>query len=180
MFLSRSARMRHASPQPADTGAAVRLLRICRDEAGSTLIELLVASALIVLSIITSTSGLLSANRHASATRVFTAARAIVQRNIDTALSLTFDAAITPAILATTPTSGQVYDDDGGGDNKVQIVVQQDGGAVTMVTGTLTRTVTAQANPQGADIRRINFRIAYAFRGKNYSYEMSTVRAIDD
>ena len=121
---------------------------------------------------------LIEMNRNAAAMRTLAQARAIVQRNIDSVLGVPFDASNSPAVLATTTASGSVYDDDGGGDNLVNISVGRTGiGAV--VRGTLTRIVTAQANPDNADIRRVTFRLTYTFGPRPYSFEMTTIRARD-
>ena len=123
-------------------------------------------------------TALVQLNNKAAAMRTLNNARAIVQRNIDTALSVSFSASLQPAILATTSASGVVFDDDGGGDNLVTIVNPKTS-AGTTVKGTLTRIVTAQANSDGADIRRITFRINYTIRGRAYSYSMTTLRGSD-
>jgi hypothetical protein len=71
-----------------------------------------------------------------------------------------------------------VYDDDGGGDNLVTIVIPKTSAGVT-IRGTLTRIVTAEPNAEGADIRRITFRIDYALAGRPYTYQMTTLKGSD-
>ena len=139
----------------------------------------MVAAGVLTMVIVGASHALLTANRIAAASRVLTGARAVVQRNIDTALTVTFSQTSQPAILAITPTSGQVYDDDGGFDNTIQIAVQ-DNGTMVVAAGVLTRTVTAVANPDSADIRQITFRLDFTYRGRAESISMSTMRAIDD
>ena len=141
--------------------------------------EVMVAAAVLVMVTIGATHALLTANRLAASSRVLTGARAVVQRNIDTALTVTFSQASQPAILAITPTAGSVYDDDGGFDNTIQIAAQDNGGIV-VATGTLTRIVTAVANGDGADIRQVTFRVGYNYGGRSQSVSMSTMRSIDD
>jgi type II secretory pathway pseudopilin PulG len=143
------------------------------------LLEVMVAAAVLVMTAVGATHALLTANRLAAASRVLTGARAVVQRNIDTALTVTFSQASQPAILAITPAAGTVYDDDGGFDNTIQIAVQDNGGIV-VATGTLTRIVMAVANSDGADIRQVTFRLDYSYGGRNQSVSMSTMRSIDD
>lgn len=121
---------------------------------------------------------LVQVNNKAVAMRTLNNARAIVQRNIDTALGVPFSTSQQPAILAITSTSGAVYDDDGGGDNLVTIAVPKSA-AGTTVRGTLTRIVTAEANSDGADIRRVTFRLNYTIRGRAYAVEMTTLRGSD-
>jgi hypothetical protein len=110
--------------------------------------------------------------------RTLTCARAVVQRNIDTAMGVPFTSALQPTILAITSASGAVYDDDGGGDNLVNIALMRDG-TTGWLKGTLTRTVVAEANAEGADIRRITFSVSYIYRGRPYSFAMTTLRTLD-
>jgi type II secretory pathway pseudopilin PulG len=146
---------------------------------GFALMEILVAASLLAIAVIGVTQALLSAIRWGSVARMMTASQAVVQRNIDTALTVGFSGTSTPPILAITPASGVVYDDDGGGDNKVNIAVA-DGGTTTLVKGTLTRIVTAVPNAEGADIRRITFRNTFTFRERAYTTEITTLRTNDD
>jgi type II secretory pathway pseudopilin PulG len=147
-----------------------------------TLVEVMIALGLLALTIVASVQALLVSYRLSASNRLMTAARAIVQRNIDTALTLRFDSTTTPGILAITSDSGANYDDDGGGDGNVNVLTQKDasGNLVPLVKGTLRRKVTAMANAQGADIRRVEFGLTYPFRGRSYTVEMSTIRTIDD
>lgn len=141
---------------------------------------MLVAMGVLALVLMSSITGLLNSNRQAAAYRAMTAARVIVERNIETALATTWNATSTPAILATTTTSGAVYDDDGGNDNKVNIMVQNSSSSNVLLKGTLTRIVTDEPNPRSAPLKRVTFRINYTFRGRAYSTEMTTLRATDD
>ena len=146
--------------------------------AGIALIQVIMAMGMIALCGAAGLRALIEINRKAAAMRTLAQARAIVQRNVDSALGVPFDRTTTPAILATTPASGTTYDDDGGGDNQVNISVGRSGvGAVTK--GTLTRIVTAEANPDGADIRRVTFRLTYTYGLKPYTFEMTTLRSSD-
>lgn len=149
-----------------------------RGVAGFTLIEMLIAAGVLTTVAIASTQAMIISNRWAAANRMRTNARAVVQRNIDQALAVPFASTDVPAILGITSATGAIYDDDGNGDNKVDVVVQDSGGSV-IVPGTLTRIVTAVANSENADIRRITFRVAYIFRGRPYSYEIETLRTRD-
>jgi len=118
-------------------------------------------------------------NRTAATNRIITNARAVLQRNIDTALSVTCPKDSIPAILAITPASGQVYDDDAGVANLVT-VAQRGSSSVDLATGTLTRIVTAVVNADGSDIRQITFRLDYTYRGRPHSQSLTSLRAIDD
>lgn len=140
------------------------------------------AMGLIMLVALSTTQTFLVSNRHAATNRVLTAARTIVQRNLDTAMALRFDADNVPAVLAITGGTGAVTDDDGGGDGLVNILVQKTTTtSTTLVKGTMTRIVTAEPNPpQNADIRRVTFRLNYQFQRRNFVVEMTALRAIDD
>ena len=144
------------------------------------LVEILVAAGILSTVLLGSITGLLAANRQAAAYRALTAARVVVERNIEATLAASFDSVNVPAILQTTSPSGVVYDDDGGGDNLVSLLIQNSDGTNTMLKGTLTRFVAAETNPQNAPIRRITFRVDFTFRGRPYTYSMTTLRAIDD
>lgn len=145
---------------------------------GFALIEVMMGAVLIGLVAVGSVQGLGRMNRNASSNRVITNARAIVQRNIDNALSVTATSSSIPAILALTSASGVVYDDDAGAANIVSVVLQGSS-SVQLVQGTLTRIVTAVTNPASADIRQITFRLDYFYQGRPYSYSLNSMRAID-
>ncbi len=103
--------------------------------------------------------------------------REIVQRNIETAVGVPFSTGSVPAILATTSSSGQVWDEGIAGNNPVTIYTSHDG--TMKVSGTLTRIVTAETNVPNADIRRVTFRLSYTLYGRNLAYELTTIRAKD-
>jgi hypothetical protein len=167
-----------SSSSEAFRGVSGNLRRI-RSCAGILLAEALVAAGVLALVIVGGTHALLTANRLAAASRVLTGARAVIQRNIDTALTVTFSQASQPTILAPTLNGPERYDDDGGFDNTVQIAVQ-DNGTLVVASGTLWRTVTAVANADNADIRQVTFRLDYTYQGRAQSISMSTMRSIDD
>lgn len=150
--------------------------------AGISLVEVMIALGLLAMTIVGSVQALLVSNRLAASNRLMTAARAIVQRNIDTALTLRFDSNTVPSILAITPETGANYDDELDGDGSVTILTQKNasGNSVPLVKGTLRRKVTAISNTQSADVRRVEFRLTYFFQGRTYTVEMATVRSIDD
>ena len=157
----------------------LKSLQRIRRRAGVLLAEAMVAAGVLALVIVGGGQALLTANRLAAAARISTGARAVIQRNIDTALTATFTQASVPAILAITPAGGSVWDDDGGFDNTVQIAVQ-DNGTLIVATGVLTRTVTAVANADSADVRLVNFSLVYTYKGRTNTVAMGTMRSIDD
>lgn len=154
-----------------------------RQAAGTALVEAVVALGLLTLMVVSSTQAMMQANRQSAITRTMTAARGIVQRNIDTALTVGWTFDTEPSILALTPALGTPFDDDAppasNTDGVVQIAVMEDG-ATTTIPGILSRTVTAVANADGANIRKVTFRLDYNYLSRPYSVEMATLRAIDD
>lgn len=158
------------------TGAWNRLtLPKRRLEDGVTLVEVAIGGAMIALIATTAIVALVLLNKNAVSTRIMTSAREIVQRNIEAAVGTPFTSTSIPPILATA--TNAVWDDDGGGDNLVTIYTSRDG--TGKVTGDLRRTVATEGNSLAADIRRITFRINYSLYGRNLSYEMTTLRAVD-
>ncbi len=155
-----------------------------RSIAGFALVEAMVAAMLLTLTIVVSTGAMLQTNRQAAAMRTMAAARGIVQRNVDAALTVTWNASVEPPILALT--TGSVYDDDGSPgapatpDNKVQIATAQDNASSAgPITGTLTRIV-SDAAVGTATLRRVTFQLDYTYANKPYTVQMATVRAMDD
>ncbi|MDB6175223.1 MAG: hypothetical protein JWL59_4534 [Chthoniobacteraceae bacterium] len=149
-----------------------------RELGGSSLVEILVAVTLIGIAAAGTLQTMSILNRNAASIRLLTNAREIVARNIDTTLSESWSASNQPAILALTPASGSVYEDDVTLDNEVAVATQSDG--VDLVRGVLTRTVVAVPNAVNADVRRIKFQINYSYRGRDFTYALTTMRAIDD
>ncbi len=144
-------------------------------ESGLTIVEIAIAVAVIGILAASAFTTLATLNKSASSTRLMTNAAEIVQRNIEAAQGAPFNSANIPLILGFATSAN--WDDDGGGDNQVTIYATRNGTA--QVKGTLLRTVTAEPNAAGADIRRITFRLNYTISGRNLSYEMTTLRAKD-
>ncbi len=51
---------------------------------------------------------------------------------------------------------------------------------MVVATGVMTRTVTAVANPDNADIRQVTFRLDYTYQKRPQTISMTTMRSIDD
>lgn len=142
-----------------------------------TIVEIAIGAAMLALVATGAFASLIVLNRNAVRTRIMTNAKEIVQRNMETAVGLPFTSSNVPAVLATTTTSGSVWDDDGGGDNLETIYISRDG--TQKMTGTLLRIVLPEANAASADVRRVTFHLDYSMFGKAASYEMTTIRAPD-
>lgn len=165
-----------ATPSAAPNALRVHLLR--KKAGGFTMLQAVVAMGVIAVAGAAGMMALLQLNKKADAMRTLNNARAIVQRNIDLAMNVTFNSTTVPAILTVTSPTGQVVDDDGGGDGLVNIVTPKTAGGQTL-KGTLTRIVATQVNPDGVNIRRVTFRINYSIGGRGYSYSMTTLRGTD-
>jgi prepilin-type N-terminal cleavage/methylation domain-containing protein len=144
---------------------------------GFTLVELMIATAVITIVGIAGVQALAMMNSKAEAMRILNNARAAVQRDIDTAMGVPYTKTAVPAILATTPSTGSVYVDSGTG--SLETVVLMSNGTTPFITGTMTRTVVAQANAQNQALLNITFSLTYAYRKHNYTYSMTTLRAPD-
>jgi len=147
---------------------------------GFTLTEVLVATAVAAILGSTAIMGLLATQKYAASTRVLNQARFIVQRNIATALGVKFTSVEVPPILELTSTSGAAFNGEGitTSGSSIPIITKADGTPV--ISGTLTRIVTAYPNDAYAVIRRVTFRINYKFQDREVSYSMSTIRSQDD
>jgi type II secretory pathway pseudopilin PulG len=149
-----------------------------RPETGMTLVEIAIGVALLGLVATAAIATLMVLNKNAVSTRLMTNAKEIVQRNIERAVGVPFTTtSIPPSILAIT-VSGGVPWDEAGGAGPVTIYTTRDGTGPA-VQGTLTRTVTAEANTPNADIRRVKFRLSYTLFGRQMGYELTTLRAVD-
>lgn len=144
-------------------------------EAGLTILETAIAAAVLALVAAAALATLIALNKNATSARLMTTAHEVVQRNIETAIAVPFTADNVPSVLAFAQKS--VWDDDGGGDNRETIYTSRDG--TSKLSGTLYRTVTVEANSAGADIRRVTFHLDYSLFGRQLSYEMTTIRAMD-
>ena len=157
---------------------AMRLSALRRKAGGFTVIQAVVAMGIVSVAGAAGMMALVQLNNKAASMRTLNNARAVVQRNIDTALGVPFSTTQQPAILAITSASGSGWDDDGGGDNLVTIYTPKTA-AGTPLKGTLTRIVTAQANSDSADIRRVTFRINYTVKNRVFAFSMTTLRGSD-
>jgi len=142
--------------------------------------EVIVAMLMLLLVGVAATRSMAVINQQASTNRLRLNARAIVDRCITRALNSPFSATTEPNILGLTTETR--YNDTTNQDvsstaNPDIDMVVQDAGGSAAVSAKLFRTVTAVANDENVDIRRITLRIEYVSRGKTYNYSSTTVRA---
>jgi prepilin-type N-terminal cleavage/methylation domain-containing protein len=154
-----------------------RPIRCSSRRQGFTLPELAVAATVIVVAGIAVVQALALLNSKAAAMRILNNARAVVQRNMDTAMGVPYTTSSVPTILATTTTSGSTWVDDGA--NGIENIVYLRDGVTPLVKGTLTRTVVSEPNTMNQALLRITFQLTYTYRKHNYSYSMTSLRAPD-
>ena len=77
--------------------------------AGFSIVQVMVAMGVIIICGIAGVQALVHVNQKAAAMRLMANARAVVQRNLDTALCVPFSSTIQPAILAITGAGGVVF-----------------------------------------------------------------------
>lgn len=153
--------------------------------AGFVLTDVMVAGALIMLFAVATMIAMIRINRTAAVNRNYVAAQAIVRSQIDQALCAAYTPDTVAPILATTG-SGADCDGDGEGDGEVlqsnvPILVSRDtligNDQFAVVAGTIYRHVSVV--DATLNLRRISVLLTYPYRGRTYSYRMTTLRAQD-
>lgn len=152
------------------------------------MLQVVVATAMTVICGAASVQSLLFMNNKAFAMRVISSARAVAQRNIDTAMSVPYSSTSVPTVLATnasaSTTDGNVYDEANAVDsaNAVCNIVLSDSGT-PLLNGTLYRNVTPETYSDSTNttiiVRRVKFTIKYNLRGRAYAFSITTLRAVD-
>lgn len=145
-------------------------LRLRRGRAAFTLVEVMVAAAVLALTSLTATQVLLRLNRQAAAIRVMNAAKtealSRIQQVSQSAYAPNADPPVIPDLLKVnaTPTSTAI-----------------DLGSTTTDLGSIPGTVTwTVANVNGSSgIRSVKCTVNYTYLGKNLSYELLTYKSPD-
>ncbi len=175
--------------------------------AGITIVEAVTAMAITAIISAAAIGSLLTAQALAARARLMTNARVVVQRNIDTALSIPFSGINPPEILQVTNGAWEIYEETFDSDASASptptpsptpspgpspaptpapnttVALNSEGDPI--VLGTLTRLVTDLPSGQlpndvpGVIIRKVTFRIQYTYLNRSYQYEMTTLRAQD-
>ncbi|MEO7931853.1 MAG: prepilin-type N-terminal cleavage/methylation domain-containing protein [Chthoniobacterales bacterium] len=154
--------------------------RFPKKNAGFTIIEVAVAVTLLALFGMAGIDALLTLNRDAGSLRVMSAAREVVQRNMEMAMTVPFDSSNIPAILAVnTGTGWNETSDVSLGSAPIALITARDG--TVLVTGTLKRTVALfSGSTYNANTRRITFTLDYSINGKSKpSYTLTSIRSPD-
>jgi prepilin-type N-terminal cleavage/methylation domain-containing protein len=153
-----------------------------RKTAGVSLIEVVMATAIISIYATAAVPALLTMDQNAASSRVITAAKEIVDRNIEAAGAVPFVSSSIPAILAVT--SGNVACGDYAYPaltNPMPLIVDSTG--ATIISGTLSRNVVLWNSSDPTDnpnTRRITFTITYTVFHRPQIYTNSTLRAPDE
>lgn len=135
--------------------------------AGLTLIEVMVAAAVLALTTIAMTQAMLVLNRNSAIARVRNLAKAMVLGRIQEVAALAYDPTASPAVIPTplalsnTTTSVNLGDSTAG---------------VGSLPATLTWNVT---NVGATTIRQIKVRVDYTYLNRKQNYEVVTFRAPD-
>lgn len=138
-----------------------------KNRAGFTLVEVMVALMVLVISAVAITQALLQLNRRAAISRIMNAAKAEALSRIQQVSQCSYDPAAKPAVIPTllaTGTTTQVVDL---------------GSSLTglgSIPGTATWTVT---NLSTTNVLSVRCTIAYKYLGKNLSYELFTYKSPD-
>jgi hypothetical protein len=152
------------------------------------MVQVMVSTAMILICGQAGVQTLLFMNNKALAMRIMSNARAVVQRNIDTAMNVPYTSTSVPSILATNSSSasalGNVYNEttmqDASG--ATSNILLSDSGT-TLLTGTLYRNVTAETYSDSTNttiiVRRVTFTMNYNLRGRAYSFSITTLRSVD-
>ena len=147
-----------------------------KSELGFTMFDVLFGAIAIGIVAVASLESLVTLNRNAAVNRMYSNARAVVQNDADTALSDVWasSASPTPACMASGTSTVAIDSRDNPNNNW---------SAVTLVSGTLTRTVTPvlyQSGTTGVVTYQITSAVNYFYRGKTFNYQVTTMRSTDD
>ncbi len=164
-----------------------------------TLVETVVALALLVVSGVAGMYSFMLLNRYAMRERNVSSAKALCQERIDQALTATFrPTGLLPSVPAVLGQDGNTYNILGTlssatppvyngtitcAAEPVTVYVQQDGSTASAVTGTRVTTATPapflDANSLSLGVEQFTVTVTYTFNGESRSYSMYTMRSPD-
>ncbi len=172
--------------------------------AGVTLVEMMVALAVLALGVVALMTGFTTLNASAASSRLAVSAKALCQERIEQVITQPFHP---PAQLTTvkgappnpdfnlmgtaanwTTAAGPYTDSSpfsfqGVGavqtsQDTVNVCVQQDG-VTTSVSGVRTTTMSVPDSTNSPDLALFTVTLTYSYRGRTFSTTMSTLRAVD-
>ena len=147
-----------------------------RSNQGFTMMEVLFGTIIISVVAVASLESLVTLNRNAAVNRMFNNARAVVQNDADTALSDVWASSSSTVPSSLTGTTCTVPID-------IRDNPNNSWGSVTFVSGTLTRTVAPvlyQSGTSGVVTYQITSSVNYVYRGRAFTYKVTTMRSTDN
>jgi hypothetical protein len=163
--------------------------------AGLSILEMLVAGAVLTIFAVGANYSMLTFNRNATVTRNYAAAQAMVRDYTDQALAADYTSTATAPILTVTA-AGTDIDGDGEADGvlfdpadpvsgtnyTLPLVYKRDSAAAyvqqSVVTGQIYRRV--RLVDATLKILEVNFLLKFTYRGKNYFTRMAALKAQDE
>lgn len=139
-----------------------------RVEDGFTVIEVMVAAAVLVLTAVTSTQALLTLNRQAAVVRVMNAAKAAALSRVQQVSQCAYNPTATPAVVPAILTVGTTTQ-------------PADLGSTSTGLGSIPATVTwTVANVAGQpSLLSVRCTVRYTYLSRNLTYELFTYKAAD-
>ncbi len=139
-----------------------------RNEAGFTLVEVMIAAAVLAITAVTSTQALLQLNRQAAVVRVMNAAKAAALSRIQQVSQCAYNPTASPAVVPALLTVGTTTS-------------STDLGSTSTDLGSIPATVTwVVANVAGQpSLLSVRCRVNYTYLGRNLTYELFTYKAAD-
>jgi prepilin-type N-terminal cleavage/methylation domain-containing protein len=156
------------SPAAPAQGALSKVLAKNKGRAGFTLVEVMVAVAVLVICAVMVTQALLQLNRQAALSRVTNAAKAEALSRIQEVSQSAYAPDAVPPVIPSILTEGTTTQAVDLGSNST---------GLGSIPGTAKWTVTTLAG--GSNIRSVQCTITYKYLGKNLSYELFTYKSPD-
>lgn len=140
-----------------------------RNRSGFTLIETLIASAIIAITATSVYYAFLRMNNFAVASRCDTAAKIVLERAVNLAMTSDWRATTPPILTLTNPTTSKPFQpfnvDTGVDDDNATVSLFTDPNSNSVITGVLSRQVVAYPVPAGkpplGDLYRVTFRLDF-------------------
>ena len=144
-----------------------------------SVIEALTAGTILAGFALSTTWAFSMANRIASTTRNRVVAASVVHGYLDEALASDWTSTVTPPILAITAAGTDIDGDGVAYAGNVPLLTMRDTQVSNLQKPVLTGTVYRQCLLVNSTLKivRVSFLIGYSYRGKNYHYRMTALKA---
>lgn len=137
---------------------------------GFTLVEVMLATAILALTAVSFSVALLGSLRQATSTKILNLAKAEALSRVQEVGAVNYNPTSNPAVVPSVLAIGsQTFSVDLG----------DLGSSVGSVPGTVKMTVSAVANPRNVPIRRVLCEVDYNYQKRAYHYEVTTFRSPD-